>query len=87
MNHYTIRCLFFELIPTGAIILFNSYIVYHIVRTYCRLHQTYSYKPRKGQSRTTLWMNIVLVLHSSLFLLSVLSHIVGHFTAVEVHEI
>jgi len=31
-------------------------------------------------------MNIVLLLHSSLFLASLLSHIVGHFTVTEAHE-
>jgi hypothetical protein len=31
-------------------------------------------------------MNIVLLLHSFLFLSSLLSHIVGHFTVTEAHE-
>jgi hypothetical protein len=75
------------LIPTGAIILFNSYIVYHIDRTYCRLQQTSGrHKLRKEQSEATSWMNIVLILHSLLFLASLFSHIAGHVTGVEAHE-
>ncbi|CAF4165217.1 unnamed protein product [Adineta steineri] len=31
-------------------------------------------------------MNIVLILHSSLFLASLLLHITGHFTIIEAHE-
>jgi hypothetical protein len=85
-NHYTVRCLFSELIPTGAIILFNTYIVHHLFRTYRRFHRTHKHKSRKQRSRTTSWMNIVLVLHSILFLSSLLSHMVGHFMAVEAHE-
>jgi hypothetical protein len=38
------------------------------------------------QRRTTSWMNIVLLLHSFLFLASLLAHIVGHFTVIEAHE-
>jgi hypothetical protein len=86
MNHFTVRCLFSELIPTGAIILFNSYIIYHLIRTYHHLHQTNGHKPRKEQSRTTSWMNIVLILHSLIFLASLCSHIVGHFIVIEAHE-
>jgi hypothetical protein len=86
MNHFTIRCFFSELIPTGAIILFNFYIMYHLARTYHRLHQTSNHKLHKEQSRTASWMNIVLILHSSLFLASILLHIVGHFIVVEAHE-
>ncbi|CAF3611808.1 unnamed protein product [Rotaria sp. Silwood1] len=86
MNHFTIRCLFSELIPAGAIILFNSYIIYHVVRISRHLHQTNTRQSRKEQWRTQLWMNTVLVLHSILFLLSLLAHIVGHFIAVEAHE-
>jgi len=86
MNHFTVRCLSSELIPTGMVILFNSYIIYYIVRT-CRCLDTKNHhKSRKEQSRTTSWMNIILILHSSLFLTSLLSHIVGHFTVVEAHE-
>ena len=81
LNHFTIRCLFSELIPTGAVILFNLYILFHLIRTHRRLHQLH-----KEQSRTTSWMNIVLLLHASLFLSSLLSHVVGHFTVKEAHE-
>jgi hypothetical protein len=31
-------------------------------------------------------MNTVLILHSSLFLLSILAHIIGHLTVGEAHE-
>jgi len=44
------------------------------------------YEARKEQLQTTSWMNIVLILHSSLFLASILLHIVGHFIVVEAHE-
>ncbi len=66
--------------------MFNSYIVYHIVRIYRRLHHTSGHKPHIEQLWTTLWMNIVLVLHSFVFLSSLLSHIVGHFTVIKTHE-
>lgn len=85
-NHFTIRCIFSELIPTGAIILFNSYIVHHLTRTCQHLHRTNSCQLRKQRSRTTSWMNIVIILHSSLFLLSLFSHITGHFMGIEAHE-
>ncbi len=85
-NHITIHCLFTELIPTGTIILCDSYIVYHLIRIHQHLHRTYGYKLRKNQSQTTSWMNIVLILHSFLFLLSLFSHIVEHFINVEVRE-
>jgi len=81
-NHITIHCLFTELIPTGTIILCDSYIVYHLVRIYQRLHRTYGYELRKNQSRTTSWMNIVLILHSFLFLSSLFSHIAGHISSI-----
>ena len=81
INHFTIRCLFSELIPTGAVILFNSCILYHIIRTHCYLHRT-----NRRQIQTASWMNVVLLLHSSLFLTSLLSHIVGHFLVSEAHE-
>ena len=86
-NHYTIRCLLSELTPTFTIILFNSCIVYHLIRTHRRFYRmsnVSSLYPK--QSRTTSWMNLVLILHSSLFLLSLLSHIVGHWMSVEAHE-
>ncbi|CAF1295405.1 unnamed protein product [Adineta ricciae] len=85
-NHYTVRCLFSELIPAGTIILINGYIIYHL-RTYRRFHQTSSFKTNRNQSRTTTsWMNIVLILHSSLFLTSLFSHIAGHIMNLEAHE-
>ena len=86
-NHYTIRCLLSELTPTFTIIFFNSCIVYHLIRTHRRFYRmsnVSSLYPK--QSRTTSWMNLVLILHSSLFLLSLLSHIVGHWMSVEAHE-
>ncbi|CAF3866166.1 unnamed protein product [Adineta steineri] len=85
-NHYTIRCLFSELIPTATIILFNGCIILHLMKTYRRLHRAYGCKPRQKQSRTTSWMNIVLILHSSLFLSSLFAHILGHFMTIEAHE-
>ncbi|UJR32389.1 hypothetical protein I4U23_019851 [Adineta vaga] len=85
-NHYTVRCLFSELIPAGTIILINTYIIYYL-RTYRRFHRTLEYNSSRNLSRTTTsWMNIVLILHSSLFLSSLLSHIVGHFMNLEAHE-
>ena len=86
MNYFTIRCLFSELIPTGATVLFNSYIVYHLIQTWRHLHQSINHESRKEQTRTASWMNIVLILHSSLFLASFLAHITGHFTVREPHE-
>ena len=86
-NHFTIRCVFSELIPTGIIILFNSYIIGHVVRSHRHLHQNRRQTARQEQLRTTSWMNIVLILHSSLFLSSLLSHICGHFSKTEAHEI
>jgi magnesium-transporting ATPase (P-type) len=86
LNHYTIRCFFSELFPSGMIILFNSYIIYHLIRTSHHLTQTNENQISKEQRRTTSWMNIVLILHSFLFLSSLLSHIVGHFMSVEAHE-
>jgi hypothetical protein len=80
MNYFTIRCIFSELIPSGAVILFNSYIT-------CHLHQTSSgYETCKGQLRITSWMNVVLILHSTLFLASLFSHFLGHLTIIEAHE-
>jgi hypothetical protein len=83
MNHFTIRCLFSELIPTGAVILFNSCIIYYLVRAYRHLHQT---NHCIKQSRTASWMNIVLILHSLLFLTPFLSHATGHYMRIEPHE-
>ena len=81
LNHFTIRCVFSELMPTAAIIFFDSYIISHLLRTRRRLPQGY-----RERSRTTSWMNIVLILHSLLFLCSLFSHIAGHFSVVEAHE-
>lgn len=86
-NHFTIRCLFSEIIPTGAVILFNIYILYHIVRTHRFLHRTNSRQPNCQQIQITSWMNVILLLHSSLFLSSLLCHIIGHFLVVEAHEV
>ncbi|UJR32623.1 hypothetical protein I4U23_020083 [Adineta vaga] len=85
-NHFTIRCLFSELIPTGVIILFNCIINYQLFQTHHRLSKRISHRSYKRQSETRSWMNIVLVLHSLLFLASLFSHIVGHFIAREAHE-
>ncbi len=85
-NHYTIRCLFSELIPAAAIILINSCIMYHLVQTLHHFNQNNDDKKFQERQRTTSWMNVVLILHSLLFLLSILSHIAGHFMAVEAHE-
>ena len=81
LNHFTVRCLFSELIPTGAVILFNLYIISHLLRTHRHLNQSH-----REHQRTTSWMNIVLLLHALLFLASLLSHVVGHFTVTEAHE-
>ena len=86
MNHFTVRCLFSELIPTGAIILFNAYIIYQIFQLQHHLCKKLGSRRRKTRSRTTSWMNIVLVLHSTLFLSSLIAHIIGHFLFVEAHE-
>lgn len=85
-NHFTIRCLFSELIPTGTIILFNSYIIHYLTRKCQQFHRTNSYQIRKQQTLTTSWMNIVLILHSILFLSSLFSHLIGHFMYIEAHE-
>ena len=75
------------MIPAGIIILLNSYIISYVVHRHCHLHQTKNRTPRQEQLRTTSWMNIVLILHSMLFLFSLLSHTAGHFTKTEAHEI
>ena len=85
-NHSTLRCLFSEIIPTGAILLFNSYILFHLTRTCRRLERVNGNRSRQRQSQTTSWMNTVLVLHSILFLCSLFSHIFGHGMRVEAHE-
>lgn len=85
-NHFTIRCLFSELIPTGAVILFNGYIICHVIRTWKRLHRMTGQEIYRRQSRTTSWMTQVLLLHSILFLASLLSHVAAHFVADEAHE-
>ncbi len=82
MNYFTISCLFSELIPTGMIIFLNSYIIYYLVRIY----QSKYHNQFKKQSRITSWMNIVLIFHSSLFLLSLFAHIIGHFVVILAHE-
>ena len=80
-NHYTIRCLFSELIPAGGIIVFNLCILYYLCQT------SHHFDRRDSErKRTTSWMNIVLIFHSILFFLSLLSHIIGHVMSVEAHE-
>jgi magnesium-transporting ATPase (P-type) len=74
------------LIPAGGIILFDSSIVYHLIRTYQRLLHVNDIQTLKRQSRTTSWMNIVLILQSLLFLSSLFSHIIGHMMIVETFE-
>ncbi|CAF1169924.1 unnamed protein product [Adineta steineri] len=86
LNHYTIRCFFSELFPAGTIIIFNSYIMYYLFRTSYQFSQINENKITKERQRTTSWMNIVLILHSCLFLSSLFSHVVGHFLSVEAHE-
>jgi hypothetical protein len=86
MNHFTIRCFSSEIIPTGVVILLNCYIIYYIIRTCRYLHQVRDHEEHREQSQITSWMNAVLIIHSSLFSLSLISHIVGHFIAVEAHE-
>ena len=54
--------------------------MYNLVRTSYNFQQTNDNKKYKERQRTTSWMNAVLIL------LSIFSHIAGHFMAVEVHE-
>ncbi len=61
-------------------------ILFHLIGTSRHFNQINDDKIYKKRKRTTSWMNIVLILHSSLFLLSLLSHIAGHFMSVEAHE-
>ncbi|CAF3519988.1 unnamed protein product [Rotaria sp. Silwood1] len=86
INHFTIRCLFSELIPTAAVILFNSYIIYHVVRTWQHLRKMDGRQRNKKQLRTTSWLTKILLLHSFLFLVSLLSHVAGHIFDVQAHE-
>ena len=86
LNHTTIRCLFSELIPTGGILVFNCYIIYHLLRTHRPFASITSDGFRRKYSRTTSWMTFVLLFHSSLFLSSLCLHIIGHFTTFEAHE-
>ncbi|CAF0968821.1 unnamed protein product [Adineta ricciae] len=85
-NHFTVRCLFSELIPTGVIILFNSIIIHHLLRTNYHLSKRITHRADIKQFGARSWMNIVLVVHSFLFLFSLLSHIIGHIKASEAHE-
>ena len=84
-NHHTIRCFFSELIPAGAIILINAYIIYDL-RFYRPSHRPSVCKLGRKQSHATSWMNIVLILHSLLFLSSLGFHVVGHAMKTEAHE-
>ena len=77
-NHFTVRCLFTELIPTGAVLLFNTYIIYYLIRIDRGIY--------RDERRTMSWMNGVLLIHSTLLLGSLFAHIVGHFTVPEAHE-
>lgn len=86
INHYTTRCIFSELIPTGAVVLFNSYIIYHIFRSKQRLEKIHGHRRYSKQSQTASWMTRVLLLHSLLFLSSLLSHVAAHFAEIEAHE-
>ena len=85
-NHRTIRCLFSELIPAMTIILCNTYIIRHLIQRHQNLRRTSGASLCRKQARTTSWMNLVLVVHSLLFLSSLFAHIVGHFTSVEGDE-
>lgn len=86
VNHFTIRCLFSELIPTGAILLFNICMISRIIRSCSRLYRNEYRQPYEQQIRTTTWLNMVLIFHSLLFLSSVLAHAFGHFSSKEAHE-
>ena len=85
-NHYTIRCLFSELIPAGGIIIFNICILYYLCRTSHNFDRKNCERKAEERKRTTSWMNAVLIFHSFLFFLSLLSHIIGHLMSVEAHE-
>ncbi|UJR32387.1 hypothetical protein I4U23_019849 [Adineta vaga] len=84
-NHHTIRCFLSELIPAGLIIFCNTFIIYNRYRTNRRFHQIYSSKLNQSRLQSTSWMNIVLLLHSSLFLLPLLVHILVHFFTKHLH--
>ena len=85
-NHFTIRCVFSELIPTLITILFNIFIIYYLILTNICLYKLNQYDSTKKQSRTIYWMNIVLTAHSFLFLFSLICHIIGHIIVIESHE-
>ena len=86
INQFTMRCLFSELIPTGIILLFEFYLIHHTLRTQRYLYRTDGHRAPGKLIRITSWMSIILILHSTLFLVSLLSHIVGHFLTAHVHE-
>lgn len=86
LNHYTIRCVFSEMMPTVVIILFNTCIIFNLIRQSHRLTGQNLEETLNRRKRTTSWMNIVLFLHSLLFFFSLLSHIGGHFMSIEAHE-
>ena len=75
---FTIRCLFSELFPTAAVLLFNSYIIYHIFRLYHHLYHIRGYK----HDRRKVTNNIMddSCSSSSLFTLSFLTIITCYWT-------
>ncbi|CAF1323798.1 unnamed protein product [Adineta ricciae] len=85
-NHHTVRCFFSELFPAVAIVAFNICILYSIYQTTRQLKRTSEHKMSKKRRKVTSWMNLILILHSSLFLFSLFSHIAGHIMTVEAHE-
>lgn len=70
LNHTTMRCLFSELIPTEAILVFNGYIIYHLIRAHRPVVSIASDRFRRKYSQITSWMTVVLLFHSTLFLSS-----------------
>ena len=85
INHFTLICLFSELIPTGTILLSTSWIMQHAFQK-IRYSRRADHRRKFGkQTRITVWMSNILILHSSLFLMSLLSHIVSHFMTEHAH--
>ncbi|CAF1038220.1 unnamed protein product [Didymodactylos carnosus] len=85
-NYHTLRCLFSELIPTAVVLVLNLAIVYRIIQTtdFGPIESsTYDQKRRRTGSRM---MNIILILHSFLYLSSLLTHIAAHWLTPEAHE-
>lgn len=86
MNYFTVRCLFSELIPTVIILIFTLCIIHHVVQRIRYASRTGRRRPPRRQTRITTWMSNILILHSSLFLVSLLSHLVGHLMIDQAHE-